>query len=84
LSVQNYEASSYGAIVDTAKIISLAKQEAGSGVVSAGTGIQELGLGTPIRAYVDEDKGLLVPAFAFPIQGQGSAAPSIIVPLVEN
>ncbi len=84
LSVQNYEASSYGAIVDTAKIISLAEQEAGSAVAPAGTGIRELGLGTPIRVYVDEGKGLLVPAFAFPIQGQGSAAPSIIVPLVED
>jgi hypothetical protein len=85
LGVQNYEASSYDAITDTARIVSLAEQEAGSAPVSAGVAIQKIGLGTPVRAYVDHGNGLLVPAFVFPITPSDSGAVEVvIVPLVEN
>jgi hypothetical protein len=92
LEVQNYDASSYGAIVDTANIIARAEQGAMGASASAGassaTGAaaatQEIGLGTPTRAYVDEGNGLLIPAFVFPVVGSDAyAAGSVVmVPLV--
>jgi hypothetical protein len=83
LDVQNYEASSYGAVVDAAKIISHAEQESGS---ESGAIIQERGLGTPVRAYADDGNGLLIPAFVFPIisDGTDTAGSVIIVSLVDN
>jgi len=86
LNVQNYDASSYDAITDMAKIVSLAEQEARDTDIPAGATSQEVDLGTPTRAYADNGNGLLVPAFVFPILGGDAdmAGSVVIVPLVKN
>jgi hypothetical protein len=85
LTSQNYDASSYAAIVDAAKIVSLAEQGAGSAAAMPEGPVKKVGLGTPVRAYAEEGDGLLVPAFAFPVMGGVDTANSVvIVPLVKD
>ncbi|MBX4205101.1 MAG: hypothetical protein KW788_02860 [Candidatus Doudnabacteria bacterium] len=97
LSTQNYEASSYDAVTDPARILKVAEKGGMYGYFGDAQGkIVEIELGTPTLQYVsmwdyqinNSTQQVLVPSLVFPVLKQPTDAgfyrKSVVVPLIKN
>jgi hypothetical protein len=95
LTTQNYEASSYDAETDSARILKIAQAGGMYGYTGEGGKVVEIELGTPTLQYVqmwdyqmNSSQQLLVPSLVFPVTKQPSDGSfyrkSVVVPLTKN